>query len=67
MRLRVGSGLPNIQKKDLNLLNVRFPNHYEQTKIADFLAALDNKISHLQNQKVKTEQYKKGLLQQMFC
>ena len=67
MRLRVGSGLPNIQKKDLNLFCIQFPDITEQTKIANFLSAIDEKINHCQTQIEKTEKYKKGLLQKMFC
>jgi type I restriction enzyme S subunit len=66
MRLRVGSGLPNIQKKSLSEFNVQRPSIQEQTKIANFLSALDQKISNVQKQLELTQQYKQGLLQQMF-
>lgn len=67
MRLRVGSGLPNIQKKDLLNFPINFPKSLsEQTAIAQFLSALDNKIAHTQQQITQTEQWKKGLLQQLF-
>jgi type I restriction enzyme S subunit len=67
MSLRVGSGLPNIQKKDLVLFIFEFPNSIEeQTKIANFLSAIDEKISQCQKQIEKTEVWKKGLLQQLF-
>lgn len=39
----------------------------EQTKIANFLSAIDDKIKYCQEQIVNTEVWKKGLLQQMFC
>jgi type I restriction enzyme S subunit len=38
----------------------------EQTKIANFLSAIDDEINHCQEQIVNTEVWKKGLLQQMF-
>lgn len=38
----------------------------EQTAIANFLSALDEKINHTQQQIEKTETWKKGLLQKMF-
>jgi len=38
MRLRVGSGLPNIQKKDIEIFKVEFPPFAEQQKIAKVLS-----------------------------
>jgi type I restriction enzyme S subunit len=68
MKLRVGSGLPNIQKKDLAAFLLFIPKSInEQTKIANFLFAIDDKINHCHGQIEKTEVWKKGLLQQMFC
>jgi type I restriction enzyme S subunit len=48
-------------------LDIRVPNHEEQTKIAYFLSAIDDKIQAVESQIVKMEVWKKGLLQQMFC
>lgn len=47
-------------------LDISIPNHEEQTKIANFLSAIDDKINHCQSQIEKMEVWKKGLLQQMF-
>jgi type I restriction enzyme S subunit len=47
-------------------LDISVPNHGEQTKIGNFLSAIDDKINHCQAQIEKTEVWKKGLLQQMF-
>lgn len=66
MRMRVGSGLPNIQKKGLNEFPIQIPHLKEQQKIANFLSALDSKINLVSTQIEKTELWKKGLLQQMF-
>lgn len=38
----------------------------EQTKIANFLSAIDDKLTLTQNQLAAAKQYKQGLLQQMF-
>jgi len=46
---------------------IEIPCYPEQTKIANFLSAVDEKINHTQTQIEKTELYKKGLLQKMFC
>ncbi|UKJ07927.1 restriction endonuclease subunit S [Solitalea lacus] len=66
MRLRVGSGLPNIQKKDINCLKLLIPSPDEQEKIANFLSAIDDKIKLVTIQLEKKQTFKKGLLQQMF-
>ncbi len=44
-----------------SLLSV--PSKPEQTKIADFLSAIDDKINLVNQQLEKTKEYKKGLLQ----
>jgi len=46
---------------------IPFPCKEEQTKIANFFSAIDDKINHCQTQIDKTEMWKKGLLQRMFC
>lgn len=65
MRLRVGSGLPNIQKGDLLKLKLLMPCRGEQQKIATFLTALDDKITAEKSKLTATKQFKKALLQRM--
>lgn len=66
MRLRVGSGLPNIQIKELSKYGLSLPIVEEQKKIADFLLVIDSKIETASTKIDKTKEFKKGLLQQMF-
>ena len=48
-------------------LEVILPSFQEQTKIGNFLSAIDDKINHCGVQIEKIEVWKKGLLQQLFC
>jgi type I restriction enzyme S subunit len=66
MNLRVGSGLPNIQKKDVLIYPVVLPIPSEQQKIANFLLTFDEKIDIAKEKLEHWENIKKGLLQQMF-
>ncbi|WP_084632038.1 restriction endonuclease subunit S [Oceanospirillum maris] len=66
MRLRVGSGLPNIQKKDLEALSVDYPiSQEEQQKIAAVLSTADQEITILQQKLDHLKQEKKALMQQL--
>ena len=66
MRLRVGSGLPNIQKKDLEALSVDYPiSQEEQQKIAVVLSSADQEISAVQQKLDALKQEKKALMQQL--
>jgi len=61
-----GSTMLHITKGGIEKLKTKFPSLPEQTKIANFLTALDEKISHNQTQLNALKQYKQGLLQQLF-
>lgn len=66
MRLRVGSGLPNIQKKDLEALSVDYPiSQEEQQNIATVLSTADKEINALQQKLAALKQEKKALMQQL--
>ena len=56
----------NISKTEFMKLPVLIPNMEEQTKIANFLTAIDDKINNAQTQLAAAKRYKQGLLQQMF-
>lgn len=61
-----GSTRRRIGLDELRKLPVIYPCLAEQTKIANFLTAIDDKITHTQTQLDAVKQYKKGLLQQLF-
>ena len=62
-----GSGQPLVTGGQIKNMNIMLPSLPEQQKIANFLSAIDEKISHCGAQIEKMEAWKKGLLQQMFC
>ena len=61
-----GTSYPAINSTDLGNINILLPCLSEQTKIANFLSAIDTKIENVTKQIEQTQAYKKGLLQQMF-
>ena len=61
-----GSTIPHIYFKDYSKEKIKLPCLQEQTKIANFLSAIDAKIDLVNTQLENTQQFKKGLLQQMF-
>lgn len=65
-RLEQGSTFTAVSGSDIKGVILNVPCLQEQTKIANFLSAIDDKINHTQTQIEKAEVWKKGLLQQMF-
>lgn len=62
-----GSTRYNVSQDTLGEARVVMPSSLpEQTKIANFLTALDRKIESVSQQITHTQTFKKGLLQQMF-
>ena len=66
MALRVGSGLPNIQKNTLSNISISIPNSEEQEKIGAFFSKLDKLISLHQSKFEKLQKIKKACLQNLF-
>ncbi|PTE89752.1 restriction endonuclease subunit S, partial [Staphylococcus equorum] len=66
MSLRVGSGLPNIQKKDISNYLIKIPSKEEQEKIGIFFLKFDELID-TQRKKIEVlKKQKNGFLQKMF-
>lgn len=64
--LSQGSTFEAVNSDDIKSLELAMPHIQEQEKIAKFLSAIDDKLSHTQDQLTAAKQYKQGLLQQMF-
>lgn len=63
MRLRVGSGLPNIQKRDIGLFEIEYPPLTEQNAIAQILDTAHQELK-LYEQKLQLLQAQKKTLMQ---
>lgn len=61
-----GSTFDSVNSEQIKNLSLFIPCLQEQTKIADFLTKLDDKIEKVALQLEQVKMWKKGLLQQMF-
>lgn len=66
MALRIGSGLPNIQKKDIEKFTISYPSLQSQKQFVKALDALSEKINTEKHLLEKYCQQKSYLLSQMF-
>jgi type I restriction enzyme S subunit len=66
MALRVGSGLPNVQKTGLLDFKISIPETLpEQTAIATVLTTMDAELAGLEQQRAKTAAIKQGMMQEL--
>jgi type I restriction enzyme S subunit len=60
------SGVPSLSKSTISKIKINLPTKPEQQKIANFLTATDTKIQQLRQKKGLLNDYKKGVMQQIF-
>jgi type I restriction enzyme S subunit len=65
-QLSGGSTRFNIGQDSLNKVSAYLPSKEEQTKIASFLSAVDEKIAQLTQKHELLSQYKQGMMQKLF-
>ena len=66
MGLRIGSGLPNIQKKDLSKVRIIVPTFDKQQRLIALLSTLQMKIEYEEMYTINLDKQKLHLLSQMF-
>jgi type I restriction enzyme S subunit len=66
MRIATGVSVLGVSKTNLVKLEFPIPTKPEQQKIANFLTATDTKIQQLRQKKELLNDYKKGVMQQIF-
>ncbi len=65
-RIEMGAVQPSVKVSQMTKIKFLFPFLPEQNKIADFLSSIDDLVDAKQRQISLAEEWKKGLMQQMF-
>ena len=64
--LNEATGVPSLNTTSINNVDIALPSKEEQTKIATFLSAVDEKISQLSQKLHLLGQYKQGMMHKLF-
>ena len=66
-KFATGVSVLGISKSNLGKIDLKIPSREEQDKIAGFLSSIYKKIELINKELIINKEFKKGLLQQMFC
>ncbi len=65
-KYNTGTAQPKLNKEVCTQIPIKYPDYKEQQKIGDFLTAVEDKLTQLKKKKTLIEQYKKGIMYQIF-
>lgn len=65
-QVKTGNTIEHVLASEIKEVELNFPSKEEQTKIASFLSAVDEKISQLTQKHALLSQYKQGMMQKLF-
>ena len=65
-QVKTGNTIEHVLASEIKEVELNFPSKEEQTKIASFLSAVDEKISQLTQKHELLSQYKQGMMQKLF-
>ena len=65
-QIKTGNTIEHVLASEVKEIYLNFPSKAEQTKIATFLSAVDEKISQLSQKHQLLSQYKQGMMQKLF-
>ncbi|SDA45004.1 restriction endonuclease subunit S [Methanobrevibacter millerae] len=64
--VQTNNAQPKLALKEIRNFKIQYPSKEEQVKIVNLMSSVDNKISSIDNNLKNMQEFKKGLLQQMF-